>query len=707
VPAVEGSLLTRDRPAAVAAQALAPTRPAAAPPPRFLVWVGVGVVVAGTVMVVVGALRTGISWDEPFHVMRLRNYFDHGWFSVDWSVDSGGSSAGDNNTLVYGPVAMLLLHGLSVLVGVDGWDTVATTPAAYDVRHLGVALIGLAGTAAAAGTTRLLLGSWRWAVLTAAVLLALPMWTGHLMFNVKDVPVATGYTLTTLGLVAMVEPTPVRRGLRVAGLAAGVTLMVGTRPAMASAVLVAGVVLASGAVLARSRGGARPALGEAVAGVGLAAALLAAIYPHVFTRPGLVVQSVRQSASFRDNEGAGPLYIPFHLASQFPLLLQALFAVGLWSAVTVAVRSRREDPGRATRLALVLAQVSALPLVALAKNSDLYNGLRQLLFASPAWAVLATLGFVHVLGWAGLRRRPASGLVGGLAVVALVAPVADQATLFPYQYTYFNVALDATGAHVDSDYWRTSVPELLPGIPTDGQVVCGPTRSTRLGAPAGSEEAHGVGEDAMRAGRFSSDSSVDCRTDPLGPLSSAWAAQGLPYDDVLPHDEFYVVIDRDHAVPRNCTQLAAVTRHRHWREVAMTYVARCRLAPRPLDGWVRFTHPDGENMAPPLWAYAPEGWVMRETATAIDAADPAASLTFRLPSGCARTRCSLELDADSTGGLVAAVNDAPARIGVAPGSISLPLPPGVADAWVTFTSTSGAPLGLRVRGMRVVPVGAG
>ncbi len=100
-------------------------------------------------MAVVGAMRTGVSWDEPFHVMRLRNHFEHGWFSVDWSVDSGGSTAGDTNTLVYGPVAMLLLHGLSALVGVDGWHTVATSPAAYDVRHLGVVLIGLAGTAAA------------------------------------------------------------------------------------------------------------------------------------------------------------------------------------------------------------------------------------------------------------------------------------------------------------------------------------------------------------------------------------------------------------------------------------------------------------------------------------------------------------------------------------------------------------------------------
>ena len=458
--------------------------------------------------------------------MRLRNYFDHGWFSVDWSTDSGGSTAGDNNTLVYGPVAMLILHGLSVLAGVEGWHTVATTPAAYDVRHLGVLLIGIVGALAATGITRMLLGSWRWGVVTAAALLALPMWTGHVMFNVKDVPVATGYTITTLALVAMVSPTPGRRLLRIAALVTGVTLMVGTRPAMTSAVLVAAVLLVCGALAARSHGGVRPAVGEAATGVAVAAALLAAVYPHVFAHPTLLVQSVRQSASFRDNDGAGYLYVPFHLVAQFPLLLQGLFAVGLWSALTVAVRHWRLDPSRSTRLALVVAQVAALPLVAVAKNSDLYNGLRQLLFASPAWAVLVTLGIAQLVAWAQLRGRV--GLVGGLAVVALVAPVADQATLFPYQYSYFNVALDATGAHVDSDYWRTSVPELLPAIPTDGQIVCGPTRSTRLGAPAGSDEAHGVGEEAMRAGRFSSDSSVDCRTDPLGPLSSPWTALGLP-----------------------------------------------------------------------------------------------------------------------------------------------------------------------------------
>lgn len=686
----------------------APASRATVPPvplPRAVLWVSALVVVAAVAMGVLGALRSGISWDEPYHVMRLRNYVDHGWFALDWSVEVGGSTADGSNTLVYGPVAMLLLHALTALVGVEGWDSVATTPAAYDVRHLGVLLIGLLGTAAAAGLTRVLLGSWRWALFTAAALLALPMWTGHVMFNIKDVPVACGYTVMTLALVSMVAPDRDRRLLRVVGLAAGITLMVGTRPAMSTAVLVALVVMALGVALARRSGNARPALAQAAAGVLVAAVVLLVVYPNLFAHPGLLLASTEQSASFRDGRDANYLYVPFYVLVQVPLLLQVLFAIGLVSAISFVVRRWRTDPAQATRLTLVGVQVCALPLVAIAKNSDLYNGLRQLLFASPAWAVLATLGLASALAWA--RAHGRARVVGGLAAVALVAPVLDQALLFPYQYTYVNVAFDATGQHLQSDYWRTSVPELLPDIPTDGQIVCGPTRSSTLGASAGSKEAEAIDPETLVAGRYSSDSSVDCREDPLGPLASAWAQQGLPHDDLLPRDVFYAIIDRDHELPRNCTRLAAVTRDRHGREIAMTYVARCRLDPQSLEQPVAFSRAVSENMAPTLWGYAPQGWVMRESATAIDAEGSSASLTFEVPAGCVGATCSLLLDADAPVDLAASVNGVPTAIGVTAGAVTVRLPPGVPDAWVRFTRTSGEPLGLRVSTIRVVPSGTG
>ena len=137
----------------------------------------------------------------------------------------------------------------------------------------------------------------------------------------------------------------------------------------------------------------------------------------------------------------------------------------------------------------------------------------------------------------------------------------------------------------------------------------------------------------------------------------------------------------------------------------MTYVALCRLEPSLLSGTVTFARPDGEYMTPPQWSYAPEGWVTRFSMTAIDATGESASLYFEAPSECARVACSLLLDADAPADLTAVVDDRPTDVRVTPGSVSIPLPPGVPNPWVTFERTSGEPLGLRVRSIRVVPAG--
>ncbi|MGD9960781.1 hypothetical protein [Nocardioides sp.] len=681
--------------------------------PRSLLWVCAAVVVAAVAMAVVGSSRSGISWDEPYHVMRLRNYFDHGSYALDWAFAGDGPTSDATNTAVYGPVAMLVLHGLTVVLGVEAWGEVSASASAYEVRHLGVVMIGLVGTAAAAATTRILLGCWRWALFTAAALLALPMWTGHLMFNIKDVPVATGYTVMTLALVAMLSPSVGHRVVRVVGLAAGVVLMVGTRPAMLSAVVAGLALIAAFRVAAPRLPQVRTTLHEAVLGVGVAAAVLLLVYPTVFAHPALLLQSTEQSASFRDGRSAVYGYVPFHVLAQVPLLLQGFFVVGLLVSVRFIQQGWRREPVRAVQLTLVGLQLALLPLLAIALHSDVYNGLRQLLFASPAWAVVVTVGAAKALGRAQTsnqtpnqtpkqthkqtpsQTRTRTRTMTGLVAAALLLPMLDQAQLFPYQYTYFNVALDATGVHVASDYWRTSVPELMPRIPTDGQIVCGPTRSGNEKAP-----------EAMVAGRYSSDSSVDCRIDPLGPLAPAWVAGGLPLTSTIPHDEFYVIIDRDHPVPSNCEREAGVTRERHLREIQMTYVARCRLAPSPLDATpVTFTRPALEpNMLPGPWAFAPQGWVLRDSPDAIDAPGVSASLTFTAPARCVVQACALVVEGDSPPDLAATVNDVGADVQVGLGSAIVRLAPGTADAWVTLRRTSGVPLALRVHSIRVLPL---
>ena len=336
------------------------------------------------------------------------------------------------------------------------------------------------------------------------------------------------------------------------------------------------------------------------------AALLAAVYPHVFTHPTLLVQSARQSASFRDNDGAGYLYVPFHLVTQFPLLLQGLAAVGLWARRWSSGRGTGASTRRrSTRLALVVAQVTALPLVAVAKNSDLYNGLRQLLFASPAWAVLVTLGLAQVLAWA-----PLAGLGWSAALAAGRARRADsrpgRALPLPVQLLQRRARCDgcprpvrllahqrpgAAAGHPDGR------PDRLRADPVD-PARC--ARRQRRGAR------RGRGGDAGRALLLRQQRRLPHRpTRPavLG-VDRAW---GCRTTTRFPTTSSTSSSTATTPCPRNCTQLASVTRHRHWREVAMTYVARCRLAPRPLDATVAFTHPDGREHGPAAVGLRPRG----------------------------------------------------------------------------------------------------
>ena len=98
------------------------------PPPRLLVATSVVVLAVSTVLAVLGAFRTGITTDEPIHVMRLQNFFETGWYALDWDYAGAGPGSDGTNTSVYGPVAMLLLHAWSVLWGVEGWGEVAASP---------------------------------------------------------------------------------------------------------------------------------------------------------------------------------------------------------------------------------------------------------------------------------------------------------------------------------------------------------------------------------------------------------------------------------------------------------------------------------------------------------------------------------------------------------------------------------------------------
>lgn len=513
-----------------------------ASPPRWLLALSAVAVIAALAMTTYGGWVTGTAWDETYHVIRLRTFLDNGWFLLPHVVVDGRPIAGETDQFVYAPVTMLLLQSWTLLWGVDGASSVAASADAYAVRHLGVALIGAVGVGAVAALVRLILGSWRWGLVGAAVVAALPMWTGQSMFNIKDVPVAVGFTLATLGAGLVVSQ---RRLVGVLVLVVGVVLSIGTRPGIWAGVV--GVLLLAALLDRRART-------AAALGGGLVAALLVLvpIYPAIFTKPWQwLPQSVSSSGNFHGSSSPW-WYVPTRTVQEIPTLLLLAAVIGSVWALRRWRRSLLSPEPAALVAILVGAQATALPLLAMLRQSHLYQGLRQLLFMGPAIAVLATVGIAAVLSVDHKARR----VLAASVVAAIGVPLLLQARMFPYNYAAASALSTAVaGPHIPTDYWRTSVRELAPQIPKGGFVVCSPLLVDGIIQPRAAE------------------SDRDCASDLVGPLA--------PYADErhaaapLPDDKFYAVIAGWGGAGSNCTQIGRVTRQRNLAEKTMSAVWRC------------------------------------------------------------------------------------------------------------------------------------
>ena len=659
------------------------------------------VVAVTTALAILGAPRTGVTTDEPIHVMRLENFFRTGWYALDWDFGGSGPGSEGTNTFVYAPVTMLLLHAWSVLWGVEGWGEVSTSPHAYDVRHLGVVLIGLVGVAATAAIGRVLLRHWRWGLVAAAVLAATPMWTGHAMFNVKDVPVATGYTLATLSLLLFVRSDPAGsrlRAARAAGLVAGLVLALGTRPGMWPGLLAALVVAAVGILLgSATRRGAGSALTEVVASCAAAALVLIAVYPRLFGSPLRALPGTSESSSsFFGGAKSDRLYVPRHLAQEIPTLLLVFAVTGVVVGLLVLWQQRHSDPVVAARVSLVGVQALALPVVAIVLGSDLYHGLRQLLFAIPALAVLSAYGMAWCLARSGPGRAAGRALTLA-AAAALALPTVDQVTLQPYQTTYVNLAADLLSGpgrspdqRLGADFWRVSLPEVVDEAALDRHLLC----------KAVTDRESGIAHPFTNAGEaFSTSRSLDCREEPNGPL----APEELPVVREVPVTEYDAVFIE--ALPANCRRLDDVTRWRHGFEVILSTLGRCTLDPAVLDEeGVRVDDPAlGTALPDDLWLFAVDGWEQWPGRPALSSPVPLAELAFRPAPGCARGGCTLVISGTAPADLVATVSGAEVPVRRAAGTLRVPVAPQHAhdSVWVTQTRRSAGTLGVRLTELRL------
>lgn len=590
-------------------------RPTPAPRVPLVVAVAAGVGTLFTwLMTLIGSQVTGTSWDEPYRAGKLANLLQHGWF-VDNVADG---KPVDFNTYVYGPVYDLVSHAFVTALVTQDWSQVSVTADAYAARHLSLALLAAVGLMAVGASAALLLGSWRWGIVATAVLGSIPLWTGHAMFNSSDLPVAVGYSMVTLAIIVLMRHLqritgPVTDGTvrpRLSAwaigvavavlLAAGAILAIGSRPATWPAVLVAATIAIAGALTLAGPQWLR-ALGHTAACLATAVVItfvvLALTYPNAFINPWeMLSASVGQSSQFGGPDSADDSlsfatalgYLPSWLAIQLPIGVGVLSVVGIVVAlvsivrgITARVRSGRL-PWQVVGIIAIGAQLLLLPLGAAVARSNLYDAGRQFLFIIPALALVATLGVAAFVDLAGRIRRGESlwrALAWLVVGISVIVPVVDQWRLFPYNYTYANETVSALNNELPTDYWRTSMRELLPMIPAEGATACN--------------------FDPLVLG--------------LAPIDCANAGQVAPYLDTrgtnavgmsVPSSKYlFVSSNRGRATlspETGCTIVNRVTRPLRGEDVVMAYAAVCEapcvvreaatcsrksLVSANLDGW--------------------------------------------------------------------------------------------------------------------------
>ena len=473
-------------------QGLGPNRPtptrrgASKKLPPWVVW-GAGVlVVLGSTQMLVGSIQTGITIDEGYHVGHLQNFLD----GRNYSSES------------YGPAAALVGHVVNIALGNETWGLVSSAPEAFAGRHLGMAFLGVLALMAVGLTVGVMVGSWTWGLVGGAVIASLPLWVGHSMFNIKDIPAGSGYAVFTAGLVVLAVDRfsrPLRLSLGLVLVVLGVLLGIGTRPGLwpmfVASALVALVAWSVGHFLRRSRLSTASqrnlVLGVLGGVVVFTASLLLLLFFTEFGRElsDAVTRSLdhpwsksRRYAGLRVFNRPDALLVFQILLSQIPAVIAALFLTGIVTGVIAVVRDirRGESFSAVSRVFAIVAVPVFTPFFVVAVFSPvLYDGIRQILFVLPGVAVIAAIGLWGVLRsalWLFESRRVVKTSFGVALGVVLSLVAVDQLRLFPYNYVYVNVVAQGAGMSGawESDYWDSSMREGISDAVVAGDpVVCG------------------------------------------------------------------------------------------------------------------------------------------------------------------------------------------------------------------------------------------
>ena len=150
-------------------------------------------------------------------------------------------------------------------------------------------------------------------------------------------------------------------------------------------------------------------------------------------------------------------YLPKWLVITIPLIFQIAFFICLF--LVFYIYKKLTNIQQACVI-LVLLQVFFTPIIAIVKQSTMYDGMRQFMFMMPGIAAFSATS----LAWIYQRiSRTSVRIFAVVLIITLFSPIVfDMVALHPYEYIYFNRIFGGlANAHnqYETDYWGLSMRE--------------------------------------------------------------------------------------------------------------------------------------------------------------------------------------------------------------------------------------------------------
>jgi hypothetical protein len=445
---------------------------------------------------VLGSQRVGISWDEPFHTSRLEERLNYGlnipfdWFGQSFTLPT---YAANFDYPVHGLAFQLLSHVFNFLIGNENWLEVSQSIPAVQGRHLISALFGIGASILVGLIYFKITKNLTYSMLTSLLLLSIPVFSGHSMFNPKDIPVSFAITLNAYAIFYFIHHL---RGklVKLSNLvilfalqASWIFIGVGTRFALWIYLLLQMIILFTFYILKRKEIQNLLKLSVFIS-LGSTVGLILVFILHsdqLLDIKSFFINSLYNSSSFSSSSKlvflgsiseppSNRMYIISHILIHVPIIFIIISIFFLTQLVNNYAKFKisfyRIFPSLAILFIIGLFPV----LLAIGMNADFYDADRHILFVYPFICIFVTM-LIQFLN--NILNRIKLVLINVLTALLLIIPIASQISLYPYSYTYvneigllFNKNKSITGW--ETDYWGVSLREAQESLAPNSLFHC-------------------------------------------------------------------------------------------------------------------------------------------------------------------------------------------------------------------------------------------